>query len=713
MSDETFTYDYGDWIRFDNVAQIGTRLTVSGGFSVWGDGAMSEIRTTYDAAGNPLGTVTTEKRRVGECDNAVLRETYRSEYDGNSSTWTQADYWDDPQHAGRHGQPRLVQGNSRAWVYTDYDENGHEALRVEQRGNTPVPADFPYVVSNVLYDASTLADAFVIVRDYEPLDGDTCHPDDAAKWRTETRYVVKNGVLTLTSRTLNRYTRLTHNGHPIIKRETWRTGTTGILPVGNGTTSTTGCQPVDAYSYETTYATTGEGTPFLMRGAVAESLSEDGILTANTHSLSGGVLSRVSRKSRLSRLLPTYETTETDATYGTLLHATTRLTANDAIIDDEQSIYDDQNRLRSTTYFDGTSLTNAYSCCRLLWKRDRQNRTTLRSAQTGTDHLYNATEEIWLTNLTGRAAILAATGATGILPVDGYRITQHFYDALGRETNTVVCIGSEPGAAVSQFHTSILPQFHTSTIYPYGGSSYSIHTDERSAQTVTSTYHYPDYTEQNSYTTTNQNTWAGRVHTTTTRTYHGGGSSTRREWYNLPSPYPVWTEERRFDEYDSSGRRISYVVTTSSDHYNLDRYGVYEYVAITNSVSTFDLLGRLVTTATPSGKRRSRRFNPVPPGSSPPTPATAPPPVSSRPRATRRLSRLAPPPTSTTTGASRSAPSSTASPTAQTPPTSNSPTIGGRWKLLPSSAHPPTPSQSPARSSPPSPIPAAATRLSW
>ncbi len=606
MSDETFTYDYGDWIRFDNVAQIGTRLTVSGGFSVWDDGAVSETRTTYDAAGNPLGTVTTEKRRMGECDNAVLRETYRSEYDGNSSTWTQADYWDDPQHAGRHGLPRLVQGNSRAWVYTDYDENGHETLRVEQRGNTPVPADFPYVVSNVLYGASTLADAFVTVHDYEPLDGDTCHPDDAAKWRTETRYVVKNGVLTLTSRTLNRYTRLTYNGYPAIKRETWRTGTTGILPVGNGTTSTTGCQPVDAYSYETTYATTGEGTPFLMRGAVAESLSEEGTLTVNAYSLAGNALSCTTRRSSPlspqspSSPFPTYETTTLDATYGTILRRTTRLTSTDTIIDDEQSIYDDQNRLRSTTYFDGTSLTNAYSCCRLLWKRDRQNRTTLRSAQTGTDHLYNATEEIWLTNLTGRAAILAATGTTGILPVDGYRITQHFYDALGRETNTVVGIANTPGEATSP--TSILHftlyTLHSS--YPSGGSSYAIHTDERGAITTTYTSHEPGYTEQVSYTATNYT----EVLRTTTHTYHGGGSSTCREWTDVaaaPSPSQKWTEERRFTNYAPNGYRIDYIVTTSSDHYNLDRYGAYEYVAITNSVSTYDLLGRLVTVATPTG----------------------------------------------------------------------------------------------------------------
>ncbi len=188
---------------------------------------------------------------------------------------------------------------------------------------------------------------------------------------------------------------------------------------------------------------------------------------------------------------------------------------------------------------------------------------------------------------------------------NGFRVTQHYYDALGRETNTVVGIANTPGEATSP--TSILHftlyTLHSS--YPSGGSSYSIHTDERGAQTVTSTYHYPDYTEQIAYTTTNQNTWAGRVHTTTTRTYHGGGSSTRREWTDVtaaPSPSQKWTEERRFTDYAPNGYRIDYIVTTSSDHYNLDRYGAYEYVAITNSISTYDLLGRLVTTATPIGE---------------------------------------------------------------------------------------------------------------
>ncbi len=79
------------------------------------------------------------------------------------------------------------------------------------------------------------------------------------------------------------------------------------------------------------------------------------------------------------------------------------------------------------------------------------------------------------------------------------------------------------------------------------------------------------------------------------------GTTTTKSKYGvvIETTTSAGTTTNFFDPY---GRRISYVVTTSSDHYNLDRYGAYEYVAITNSISTYDLLGRLVTTATPIGE---------------------------------------------------------------------------------------------------------------
>jgi len=573
MSEETFTYSGGVWTRFDNVAGVGTTLTTYGDFFTYGDGVKGETRTTTDTNGATLSVVTTEQNRIGECDNAVMRETYRSESTGWNWKWSRADYWNDPQHSARHGQPRLVWGNARAWTYMDYDEFGHETLRVEQRGSASVPEAFPYVVSNVLYDASTLANAFVTVRDFEPLSGDSRHQDDAARPRTETRYVVTNGVATLVARTLTRYTRLTRDGYAAIKKETWR---------GGSTSSAT-----DAYSYEITYASTGDGTPLLMRDAVAESLDENGILTVNAYTLTGNALTCTTRRygpnhepQTTNCEFPTYEVVERNASYGTVLRGTVRLTDGDAVIADEQSIYDDQNRLRSTTFLDGTSLTNAYSCCRLLWKRDREGRKVLRSARTGTDHLYYAMEDVWLGEV---KSVKCKVENEGESVTNGFKVTKHYFDALGRETNTVVGIGYTPGEAASSTSTLHFTLYTLHSSYPYGGDDYFVSTDERGRVTVRHVDILADCIETDETVFTN----GVEVVKTKSRSYFGGGSSIRREWpVGAQLAATAWTEERRFTDYDADGSRIDYVVTESSD------CGV-----VTNSVSTYDLLGRLVTSA--------------------------------------------------------------------------------------------------------------------
>jgi len=612
MSDETFTYQDGDWTRFDNIAGIGTQLYIEDDFYDYGDGIKRETFETTDANGNILKRVTTEKTRIGECDNAVMREVYREETTGRNTVYTYADYWNDPSHSGRHGQPRLVWGNARAWVYTDFDEKGHETLRVEQRGNADIPGDFPYIDSNVLYNASSLENAFVTVKDYSPFDGDDCHADDAAKARQETRYVVVNGTATVIGRTWTRYTRLMRNGYEAIKKETWRetgedsfltglTRLTGLSGLGNANL----VNPVNpvknklcAYSYEIIYADTGFGTPLLMRGAVAESLDENGILTVNSCSLDGNVLTCETRKftqpstfnsSPISHL--SYLITEQDATYGNVLLRQERLTANDTVISAEQSTYDEKNRLRSTTYLDGTFITNTYSCCRLLWRQDREGRKTLRSAKTGTDHLYNAEEDVWLADISTNGQ---------------YRVTQHFFDALGHETNTVVCMGTVPGEAEdpdfnaesqsrretqrggenTSTNLCTPPHLCSSALkikYPYGGSDYSICTDERGKETVSQTDILGDAIESSETIFTN----GVEVLKTKNRTYLGGGSSMRREWLGgSPSSATAWAEERRFTDYAADGKRIDYVVTESSD------CGI-----VTNSVSAYDLLGRLVASA--------------------------------------------------------------------------------------------------------------------
>ena len=571
MSDETFTYDDGTWTRFDNIAGVGTELRTENDFSGYGDSVKRETRTMTDANGHILSCVTTERGRVGECDGAVLRETYREELTGRHAKWSRADYWNDPSNSGRHGQPRLVWSNARAWVYTDYDGFGHETLRVEQRGDAGIPQSFPAVVSNELRNAEGLANAFVTVRDFTPPTGDSAHPDDATKVRTETRYVVTDGAAALVGRTWTRYTRLTREMSPerneprqrsregrcaAIRRETWRAADQEAARAADG----------NAYSYEVTFADTGDGTPLLMRGAVAESLDENGILTVNSYTQSGSVLTCASRKSRAGHAFPTYEVTELDASYGTVLRRTTRLTNGDAAIADERSVYDDKNRLRATTFLDGTSLTNAYSCCRLLWSRDREGRKVLRSAQTGTDHLYYAMEDVWL----------ARVSTNG-----GHRVTQRFFDALGRETNTVVYAGHVPGEAATPTGGTRSCASAVTTEYSYGGDDYAVLTDERGKDTEWRTDILDGCIETRETVFTNRT----KTVTTRSRSYFGGGSSTRREWGSSN-----WSEERRFDKYDADGRRTAYVVTESSD-----------CGTVTNLVSTYDLLGRLVSAETPLG----------------------------------------------------------------------------------------------------------------
>ena len=309
-----------------------------------------------------------------------------------------------------------------------------------------------------------------------------------------------------------------------------------------------------------------------MRGAVAESLDEDGILAVNAYSLADGVLTCTTRRFHGESEFPTYEVTGRDSVHGTLLRRTTRLTAGGTVVADEQSVYDDQNRLRSTTYLDGTSITNAYSCCRLLWTRDREGRQVLRSAQTGTDHLYHAMEDVWLADVSTNGS---------------FRVTQHFFDALGRETNTVVYAGTTPGEAQSPATVAHSPLSILHSSYPHPGSDCVERTDERGAvtRTVRSILNNAEETVETVRTN------GVEVLRTVNRTFLGGGSLLRREWTRgVDNPHAEFAEDAEFTSYLPDGRRVETSVTTSSD-----------CGTVTNSVSTYDLLGRIVSEATPLG----------------------------------------------------------------------------------------------------------------
>ena len=112
------------------------------------------------------------------------------------------------------------------------------------------------------------------------------------------------------------------------------------------------------------------------------------------------------------------------------------------------------------------------------------------------------------------------------------------------------------------------------TEYPYGGSDYAVSTDERGKVTIWR----EDIVEGGIETGEAVFTNGVEVIKTKSRTYFGGGSSVRREWEG-----DKWTEKRRFAEYANDGKRIEYVVTDS-----------YDCGVVTNSISVYDLLGRVI-----------------------------------------------------------------------------------------------------------------------
>ena len=278
-----------------------------------------------------------------------------------------------------------------------------------------------------------------------------------------------------------------------------------------------------AYSYEITYSDTAAGVPLVLRGATIESLDEDGTLEQNTYTISNGVLSQTSQKSYMPWPFPTTAHAEHCATYGNVLREWSVHAASGMAFDEKRHLYDDKNRLVSTIYADGSFTTNAYSCCRLLWSQDRTGRKVLRSAVTGEDHLYYAMEEVSLGQLPN-----ANGNAPGYAPYENYtsgdnhyRVTQHFMDALGRETNRVVRTCKAQGAAVSRDWTCSGWRTSETTAYPYGVSDYEVSTDMRGKETTTIRRAYSDCDEVETVES-NKTVFA--------TAYRNGASNVYEEW---------------------------------------------------------------------------------------------------------------------------------------------------------------------------------------
>ena len=368
---------------------------------------------------------------------------------------------------------------------------------------------------------------------------------------------MRGGAATVIGRTWHRYTHVTHGGMAAVRHETWRAASPSA---GRDDAS-------NAYSWETTLSETAPGVPLVLRGCVAESRNEDGLLCSHSFSVADGRVVDEVRKSSDGACLPVFDRIARDATHGTVLREATYLAAGDVLIDETVSSYDEKNRLRARTFFDGTSLTNAYSCCRLLWSEDRLGRRTLRSAVTGQDRLYSAEEDVWLRDMS----------TNGL-----HRVTQHFMDGLGRETNVVVYVAETVGEATNRTASAGRAVSRTTTSYPYGGSDYMVSVDGRGKRTVV------EMTESEDSTRTVERLYEGdapdcTLETETTRV-RGGPTVVARRWEGK------WTRARSLADYGPDGRLTRYEITESSD------CGV-----VTNRIVRCDFLGRTVRVETPQG----------------------------------------------------------------------------------------------------------------
>ena len=489
--------------------------------------------------------------KVGEGATARRRLVRTCGYDENGQYDSSRTYWCDTDHPDRHARLKSIHSDRQPWAYFDYDASGRETVRIEQLDGS----DFPEL--SEVSPVATLpqwCSARVTVTDYAAQDGDDAHRNDSFEPRETSVYVRKGGgAPVLVSHEARVYTREEDAAGNPLRRIVKTVGFGGLTR-----SETTVEYPQDS------------AVPSHLRGLRTLVSNADGSETATAYALSNGCLVATAHTTFNGVERQTYARTVTDAAYRLPLREETRLSSNGALLEWSERTYDDIRRLRSVSYSDGTSETNAYSCCRLLWRRDREGRKVLRSAQTGTDSLYYADEDVWLADVSTNGA---------------YRIVQHFFDGLGRETNTVTYAGTMPGEAASPSHSSQLSQMsRKATTYIddcLGGHSETV--DERGA--VTTRWRSPSssYELHGESVRTNDT----EVLTTITAAYRNGGTTVRREWMKKTGQSPYgWTEEHNFTDYASDGRRIEYSATSSCD------CGI-----VTNSVSTYDQIGRLVSTA--------------------------------------------------------------------------------------------------------------------
>ncbi|MGI6495979.1 MAG: hypothetical protein ACOX5G_07810 [Kiritimatiellia bacterium] len=599
MRDVVYSYrGDGEWACFDNIAQTSEQVIRTDTLDDGPHGVLREERIVRDAAGAILSRDVAESRRFGCGQDATLRQTYHAtlglEPDGAPGlVEDHASYWTDDAHPRRNGRPRLVWGESRPWSYQAWDAEGREILRLDPLDGSAAPLDF--VDQSDPTDLTDLSDfptitAIATVSDYAPLAGDSNPPAALDSVRTESRHLVRDGAATCIGRT-------------------WHVHTVGTDTVGRAfaTVKTIrACSPTAAFddpgnavSTATRFDADAPGIPLLLRGRPLESTDEDGVTTACDYALgdydpatrtfapggSGTALRTIARRSYRSNPSDTSDLTIQDSAHGTTLYSATLLHATGETLDWQAHLYDDKNRLRSTLYSDGSTSTNAYSCCRLLFTIDRDGRKTERLAQTGTDHLRYAMLDVSFPELPQNEGgpsgyYFAVPGAYSYARTYDFRATEHSFDAMGRRIRTrELATNPDRSQDIATLRkTSYGWEASETTSYPHGISDFQVHTDARGLVTQTA------FTQTPAETIRTTDTFDGTalLMRTTSRTVRGGGSTTRREWDG------EWTEASSTTTFAPDGRRIEIATLATSDA-----------PMVTNSVVEYDFLGRIAASETP------------------------------------------------------------------------------------------------------------------
>ena len=568
MSDDTYLcYDYfgssSEWSKFDNITQV------------WEDSYCEESECTNglkiaysyisDNDGNTISMTETHSERFGSFDNAVMRETYHRELNWDGSPKESfASYYTDNENPLRNGCLRLEWGNNRDWQFFAYDTEGRTILTLEQEDGSMCPTNELNAIEANVFDNADITnwalrnsfDSIATVYDYTPLNGDDADFNDSFKARTISRYRYR----TLIGRTWKKYSRGVVGGLATITTETITAGAQGAK-VSDARNS---------HYIETCYDNEAEGMPLILAGKPITTTDEDGITTSYSYSIANGILTTTKRTFKDGVEAPTMTITESCATYGNTIREWSIHIDSGISFDETRYLYDNKNRLVSTIYPDGTFSTNAYSCCRLLYTIDRSGRKTLRSALTGQDHLYYAEEEISLADLPQDNRYISYEYE----PDGAYRVTQHFMDAFGRETNTVTRTCAIPGAATNMTWTCRGWNLSETTRYPYGVSDYAISTDARGIETTTARFYAEEYDEVLTIETNK---------TTLTTTWRNGESIVYEEWSE-----DKWRETSTRTYYDSEGCRSVLVSVDTSDYHTVDTNHSY-----------YDFLGRTIRTRTP------------------------------------------------------------------------------------------------------------------